>query len=307
MWNVLRSSCLPWVEELWTKVSKERTPLLAGPVLYVAADYSEHPKGLHEVYGLVLIDLAGAGTWFSRRHEIRQGLLPLPRRMSYKAMNDAVRRKALIPFLETANSLPGLCAVVAVDKRLGNLVSTPELLDGLTQASILQGKWKPKAFERMCRICLFAAFFICGLSHQNQHVYLISDNDNIFANASKSADVARVLATFTELLSTHELGEKGIGTTSIDPGDCIDEDLTAIADLIAGASAEAIDARVEAYGPLANVVVPAPRLSPKAEIIMDWFSTRCGQPLHKLGLAISGVPGQGFRVGTWFLANDPSA
>jgi hypothetical protein len=45
--------------------------------------------------------------------------------MSFKKMNDAQRRRALIPFLEAAEYLEGHVVVVAVTKQLGQMSTRP--------------------------------------------------------------------------------------------------------------------------------------------------------------------------------------
>jgi hypothetical protein len=57
-----------------------------------------------------------------------------------------------------------------------------------------------------------------------------------------------MLSSWSSHYVKHNLGELGIGTTSIDEGDRIEEDLAAVADLVAGAAAEVVTRMAEQCG-----------------------------------------------------------
>ena len=90
----------------------------------------------------------------------------------------------------------------------------------------------------MLQLTQLIACVIGGLSQPFQNIYWISDEDSLFANIVRHTDVTRVLSSYSGHYVRHELGELRVGTTSIDEGDRLEEDLAAVADLAAGALAE---------------------------------------------------------------------
>ena len=71
---------------------------------------------------------------------------------------------------------------------------------------------------------------------------------------------------------THQLGELSVGTTQIDEGDLVEEDLTAVPDLVAGAIAEVTTAIArENHGRIPiGLVLPLPaKLAEKTEVLFS--------------------------------------
>ncbi len=114
-----------------------------------------------------------------------------------------------------------------------------------------------------------------GFSKPGQNIYWISDQDAMFANEVRSKDTAAILARFAGHYARHRLGELGVGTTGIDPGDRHEEDLNSIPDLMSGAVAEVATALAQKCG--GHIPWPMPLLSlntsfsTKADIIYQWI------------------------------------
>ena len=117
--------------------------------------------------------------------------------MSYKNLNDGQRRAALVPFLEAADSLRGLCVLMAFDKRLGDLCTTNGLFERMKNDGIIKGRWKPRAFEHMMRTVQLVCTLLAAVSVKNQNIYWISDMDECFATEERKLDTAKMMSSFT--------------------------------------------------------------------------------------------------------------
>lgn len=118
------------------------------------------------------------------------------------------------------------------------------------------------------------SMLICGISKPKQDIHWISDEDELFCNPSKIADMSKLIGKFTALNINHELGSLGLGTTAIDEEDRLEEDLTAIPDIIAGTMAEiATKLAQSANGriPTSLALTSPKNLTAKAEIISSWL------------------------------------
>jgi len=58
--------------------------------------------------------------------------------MSFKKLDEPMRRNALIPFLLSADDIHGLCLCVGIHKGIAALGGPPELLRQLTETGILK-------------------------------------------------------------------------------------------------------------------------------------------------------------------------
>jgi len=117
----------------------------------------------------------------------------------------------------------------------------------------------------------FIALLLGGISCSGQNIYWVSDEDQIVANDERKSDAARMLSAYTSLYVQHPLGELGIGTTALDPGDRGEEDLAAIPDLVAGALAESVTAIDGVEGWPFIEELPLKFLSHKTAVIVDWL------------------------------------
>lgn len=262
------------------------TPEISGPCLVVTSDYSgSHRDSAYEVYSLLVADLVRCNQWRTMRKRIRTRL-PNGRRMSYKALNDEHRRRVLRPFLAAANTIPGICASLAVAKDIDTLFEHDNSPVNPELAACLG--WNRHLFERALRIIHFVSFFVCGLSLPNQDVLWFSDEDEIAANSERLTLLTKIWANVISNYAVHSFRHLRCGTTKSDDGSREIEDLAAIPDLAAGALADLL---TPVAGQLRMGVIIPGKLDSKAKAnnIGQWLLGN-GSQLRKITLVIDRKP-----------------
>jgi hypothetical protein len=111
-----------------------------------------------------------------------------------------------------------------------------------------------------------------------------------------------MMGSFTSEYIKHNLGELGIGTTEIDEGDRLEEDLTAIPDLAAGAVSDLLNRMHQQLGTFPLVPTFVPTLSNKTDLITSWFFSGKGS-LVKLASVVRFVAQKHMQVG--FFSTEP--
>lgn len=274
-WKHISTPLYPWVKTIDRILTVENPPTMNGSTMYIASDYSGINKNnRYHVSVILCADLEASGNWGFLRHKVRQQYLADGRRMSYKGLSDRQRAKALVPFLSAAEYIHGLCFVVIINKAIRHLCLNADDYDKMRTVAELRARWKDKELEEALRLTHFVGCLIGGLSHPNQNICWISDEDSLFANKVRSKDLARLLSSFSSHYTKYPLGELGIGTTAIDEGDRIDEDFASVADLVAGAIAETTTRLSETCGghiPHSLAVEYTKEFLPKADLIARWF------------------------------------
>ena len=275
-WNSIEMPLFPWVRTVERIIRAQRPPDLRGPIINIFSDYSgDNKQSPYEVISILYFDLAASMEWEYRRREIRRRYLKDGRRMSFKSLGDRQRQRALIPFLQAANDIHGMCVSVAIKKSIKVLCSDEALFTALIDRLQFETKWKYRAFERMLRVSHLISVLIAGLSNPGQHIYWMSDEDALHANMHRSKDLGYMLSLYTSFYVKHQLGELGLGTTALDEGDRYEEDAAAIADLAAGAVAEILQRVSAAAGGKVRPRIAIPfddEFSPKTEVLCSWLS-----------------------------------
>lgn len=273
-WSPLRH-LYPWGQTIERIIGTLAIPRLDGPVIYVASDYGgTHDTSLYETFSVLYLDMQASSDWEARRRAVRQRFLPDGRRMAFKNLNDRKRQDALVPFLDAANHISGILLTLVVRKCIQNLCSNEELFAHSKQQLGLDTGLKYVSFERMLRIVNLVTMLYGGLSKQGQSIYWISDEDALFANERRTQDLKKFLDRWSSHYVSHSLGELGVGTTTIDEGDRIDEDLNALPDLMSGAVSEVATALAQACGGSIPIRLAVPfdkALSPKTDLIYSWI------------------------------------
>jgi hypothetical protein len=207
--------------------------------------------------------------------------------MSFKALNDRRRCRALIPFLRSADTIPGLLFNVIIEKSVKRAVFNFRSED-VQDRTLKFDLWDKSAFQRFLLMGHFGSLLLSGLSAPMQNVLWFTDEDDLAANDSRVVEGTRALAHITSNCLPHTLGHLRYGTTKCDPGNQSIEDLAALPDLAAGALNEIVS-----KVPLSRICVPAPRsLSPKTRTIAGWLSENF-HTLKKLSFVIDkGEPGK---------------
>jgi hypothetical protein len=248
------------------------------------------------VFGVLVMDADNSSAWHAERLRIRHQFLKDGRRMSYKNLNDGQRRAALVSFLEAADRIRGLCVLMAFDRRLGNLCTSDDMYERTKNDGTISGEWKQKAFEQMMRTVQLVSTLLAAVGVKGQNIYWISDMDDCFATQERRIDTARMMSAFTTEYVKHSLGELGIGTTEIDEGDRLEEDVTAVPDLAAGAICDLLNRMHQHLGTFPLIPTLVPNLRGKTDLISSWFFSDGGS-LAKLAWVARSVPGRGMQVG----------
>lgn len=296
-WSFIDRIPFPWLQKLYSQIPKNKIPTFRGETLLVGTDTSGTQRGSHyTVLGVLVIDIEHSAAWHADRLRIRHQFLRDGRRMSYKNLNDGQRRAALVPFLKAADRIQGLCVLMAFDRRLGNLCTSQALYERVGSDGIIRGNWKQKAFEQLMRTVQLVSTLLAAVGVKDQNIYWISDMDDCFATQERKADAARMMSAFTSEYVKHGLGELGIGTTDIDEGDRLEEDVTAVPDLAAGAICDLLNRMHQHLGTFPLIPTLMPNLRGKTDLISSWFFSNSGS-LTKLAWMARHVSGSGMQVG----------
>lgn len=306
-WREIITPLYPWVTTIDRILQVEKPPTISGPTMYIASDYSGANKSsAYHVSTILCADLEASVDWLFLRQKVRQEYLADGRRMSYKRLSDRQRARALTPFLSAAEYIHGLCFVVIVNKSIRNLCLNPGDYDRMRKILKLQGKWKDKELEEALRLTHFVGCLIGGLSQPKQNVFWISDEDSLFANTSRSQDMARLISSYSSHYAKWSLGEIGIGTTIIDEDDLIDEDFNSVTDLVAGGVAEVATRLSEVCGgriPIKLAIEYERELLPKADLIARWFWLGKSN-LRRVAILFEKQPGGELSVSRYQMLSD---
>lgn len=303
MWTSQSEPLFPWAKTIDRIVASERPQAIEGLAIIVATDSggTDH-RSRYRVNVYLCVDVAASAGWERARTAIRRTFLSDGRRMAYKSLSDRNRLAAVVPFLDAAVHMHGLCLVVIVNKDLRHLCfHDSSEYERLRATANLRSRWKDRELEEAVRTTYTLALLLGGLSRPEQNVMWLSDEDNLFSNAAHAADVARLLATFTDHHVKHKLGHRMIGTTAIDEDDRQLEDLVAIPDLVAGGVAETVNRVAEVCGgriPNNLTIEYEKELTPKAELMLRWL-WRARGPLTRVVARIDVHPGAFYAVSKW--------
>lgn len=270
-----------------------------GDTIFIGSDYGgQHDLAQYETYTFILADLENCIAWENLRQDWRKTFLRDGRRMSYKKLNDKRCMKALPPFLQAANFIPGLVVAILADKRIKTLFESVESDTIDTSILKIRSQWKEPVFEKLLRIMHFASLFLSGLSKPYQNVIWISDEDEIVPNDKRLTEAVNLFGIISSHYLNHTLGHFRWGTTKLDNRGRQLEDLVAIADLVAGSLSSILTKYKEQnIIPRSEIIISPPKnLSRKDKDIMDWFSDNV-RTLKRLVYVIDPLQGQtGFNL-----------
>jgi hypothetical protein len=286
-WNIPNNQLFPWMQRFCMRVGQAETPDILGDRIWVSSDYSfDNPKTDFDVIGMLFVDPSRSGGYIEAQKKVRQDYLPDGRTMGFKSMNDRIRQRAFFPFLSAADHLEGLCVSVAVDRRIKRLISGPDTLQKWGGRDWLRSSWKPEVFEQLMRVTHFIAAMVAGLSKPNQNVTWYTDDDAIIPNDDHARDTGAIFTKLLQTYSPHTVGSVEIGRTSLDDEDCLLEDLSSLADLAAGSTAEYLTDVLKEYGDIpTNVELPAPATHARTANFLTWF-WREERPLRRFATVL---------------------
>lgn len=267
------------------------TDLRGTPTVFVASDYGGmHAGAFYQSMSFILLNPETLLAWDTTRCALRERLRLGSRRLSYKALNDVRRRRALLPFLEAANLIPGILVTVLIDQSVRTAFERDDPIEQeALRAQLLPG-WSAPVVERALRVVHLVSFFLAGLTAPGQDVLWITDEDDIAANEARLRQLVDVFARVSSHYLPHDLRHLRIGTARSDTGRRDLEDVLAIADLAAGALQETV--KVQGV-PSGGFWLPPPtRVPAKTRSISDWFSDGTAS-LRRLVYVLDEAPDSG--------------
>lgn len=292
-WKDVDDRPYPWLSAFNQIMKQTTVPSIHGDTIYVTSDYSGfHGDSKYTVITILLVDLESCQDWEIRRRNIRDRYLST-RKVAYKKLSDKQRELALLPFLEAAGSINGLCASLIINKKIDGLVTTMDTLHKLRRSVGIKGNWNVYEFERMARVAFFVSLFLAGLARPTMNIIWITDDDEIVGGLDRKADCARLLSSFTSAYIRHELGSLCMGTTALDEGDFLEEDFAAIPDLVAGTLSDIMTATSN-DGNWVNTAGTLEGEKRKSHLILSWL-TRIPKRLCNINLVFEHLGGT--RIG----------
>lgn len=195
----------------------------------VACDHSgEHASPEFRVLSFLLTTYKSVAEWDPQRLEVRRKHLADGRRMSFKALNDALRINALPSFLRAASQLNGVLICIGVEK--GFSLSKNHL-------PLWQHQWTADTLNKLVEICVFGAVMVDGLRGADQNVHWITDDDSTVSTAKARNDAMNLMGGLLHKYPDEYL-DVSLGIASQFDDERRAEDLVAIPDLAAGAYSE---------------------------------------------------------------------
>lgn len=276
-----------------------------GQQLLVACDIGGSQKAQrYETYAFLILDLNRNAPWLAGQARFRSVVLPHRRRMAFKAMNDAFRRRALAPFMELADHLNGVLVTFAVDKLQRPRIGVDESLGGE-----LGTFWKISTIDRLMWVIYLSVFLVSGFSAPGQDVMFIIDEDEVAANVPQLTKLTELFGRAHGNQGGPMMGRLRCGTTKFYDGSLALEDIVAIPDLAAGAIGEFTDVLDrDGAGPLAGILQRLPAgLTWKTRMIMPWLLQEVSA-LTRMTCIIDGAPGSPKWRATiphWYTVGDP--
>jgi hypothetical protein len=240
----------------------------------LACDFAgAHSEAQYEAFAFLLGAITQTGPWMQAREEVRDQLLNGRGEMSYKALNDARRQRALAPFLMAANLFPGNLVVVIVSKKLKRLFDNPGDRVLFPELIVAVRNWNMKSFHRLLLVATIGALLTSGLAESSQDLLWVTDQDEIAPNPTKHDHAGHVIHHCLGRYAPDLRGVLTFATTEANVDKFLLRDAVAITDLAAGCLVDAFGASKRG-SERALWVSPAASLTRKAQVILDWFAQR---------------------------------
>lgn len=210
-----------------------------GEIIF-CSDYSgQHKTAKYETYSFVITTDLFLRKWLPLLGDFRQKYLPDGRRLSFKKLNEPMRKRSLEPFLKVASLLEGNLVSVMIDKRLGSICpggteGVKEVFDDCFPPII-----KDSSVEKMFRLASLSTLLIAGFRTERQTSFWVSDHDEALDTNEKREGLARLSAYLAfGLTGWQNPADQYFTTTGLSTAPLWSEDLATIADFAAGAYCE---------------------------------------------------------------------
>lgn len=202
-----------------------------GSPLVLACDHSgEHAAPEFRVLSFLITTYKSVTAWDPLRSAVRKKHLADGRRMSFKALTEALRINAFSSFLRAAGQLNGVLICVGVEKGY----SLPK-----DQFPPRDHDWTADTLNKLVEICVFGGVMVDGLRGEGQPVHWITDDDSTVSTEKAKNDAMKLMGA---LLNKYpdEFLEVELRIASQFNDELRAEDLVAIPDLAAGAFSETL-------------------------------------------------------------------
>jgi hypothetical protein len=272
-----------------------------GKTLFIGVDIGgSHARQLHDTYSFIVLDLEQNAKWLAEQIDFRRTTIRSSRRMSFKALNDVIRRRALVPFLGMGNAISGWLITFAISKARKSIFENGDVMPEVEQILLA---WKPGVRERLMRVLHLTGFLLSGLSSAHQNVLWVTDEDEIASNVNQLTQLTRLFGIVVSNSITHDLGHLRCATAKSDDGSRAIEDLISYCDLAAGTVSEMITAMAGTHHMIQRTIMsPVPsNLSWKTRLVTSWLAYD-KSPLRRLTCVVDlkiGVPGMRTQMLRW--------
>jgi hypothetical protein len=151
--------------------------------LGVFSDYSGEGSGRYFVYSVLVCGFNMRAAFHRLMGEARNCHQLGQKEIAFKDFRMGPLKRALPEFLHAADQLPGLLCAVVVDKQISSVFGANnrekqlEMVRWLEEAGL--GHRKPAVTEKLLRITHLTAYLIALLGVNGQHVFWMTDHDEI--------------------------------------------------------------------------------------------------------------------------------
>lgn len=258
-------------------------------VMVIVSDYSgQHKRASHEAYSFLITTFRNLEEWQRTRKKFRNQWLPDGRRISYKQLSERVRRRALIPFLNTASTICGNVITILVDRRIKSFMKGGANAIAKAFPDCFSPKTKAGTTEKMFRLSCFISMLTAGLRRENQRSLWISDDDETLHTYDRREQIARLNSYLTfGMTQWRQPADMEFGTTAMPYVPTWAEDAASIPDLIAGASCQ-LSRILPTYcgSETWTRIIPSNSVEDaRARVIGNWMATAQNQ-LHQILLRL---------------------
>ncbi len=265
--------------------------------IWAISDYSGmDSRSKYKTYAFLICTKEAGEFFLEEIRGDRDQLLKEDRTLSYKALNDGVKRMYLQPICDVGQSIQGHLFVFCVDKRIPvKVFYDTESHETICKAT---ASWKVPVKNEFVLISLLLQSLVHGLCRAGQNLYWMTDNDNFTHSPKMLAECARVFThTFVRGWET-EFGSFHFGPKANFASDKAYLDLLALPDIAAGAYAD-----FSQHFPVEPGVFPSYRdktrggvLQEKSLAIFKWFMSNVNVPLRRIAISVDMLDGGGYRV-----------
>lgn len=284
-----------WGYSIQKILAATRSQMFDADQLMIASDYGgEHRQSSHLVYAYLIV-AGGLPSCLRTIRATRRALFRDDRRMAYKRLDDAVRRKALPTYLRAAGELHGCLVAVAIDKKKAWLSTQEGVADEFQGMFKLRSRWSDKALERMVRKVHLMSLLLSVWARPHCNITWITDDDEFVSTEARHDDALSVSGTLASMYTPLRTGVFRLNRTGQVPDDLDFEDLCSIPDLACGMLSEIMSAldTPSVETPAADRDLPT-ELPWKSEILSNWFWDE-DMPLRKVLITVD-VTAENFIV-----------